>query len=127
MSVYPLVLLLSKGWPTMNATAELRIMNDIYTQHRNRIAAEWQRLSLNEVAAQFVALGVNRETDAIHELACRAMRLDLAQPETNTEAVQQADMFTSRVDDLPLFSNTAPRGRIETFDPPTSSRQAKLF
>lgn len=68
---------------------------------------------------------------------------DLApvEPETNTELAQlhaepdppaprpgQADMFTDRTDDLPLFSGTAPRAQVQPFvETPTPPKQLGLF
>ena len=78
---------------TTNRTAaeQLYHMNAIYHEQRNRITAEWDKLSVNTVQTRLHQMGETRREDAIHELALRAMREALAalSPESNTEAAQQ--------------------------------------
>lgn len=47
---------------------------------------------------------------------------------TVDDDLEQPDMFAARVDDLPLFSGTAPRAHVAPFvETPASPRQTKLF
>ena len=46
----------------------------------------------------------------------------------HTRAARQPDLFAARVDDLPIFSGTAPRATVRPFvETPASPRQPKLF
>lgn len=67
----------------------------------------------------------------LHEWAPDAgVRVAQPEPETNTEARQQADMFADAgsLADLPLFSGTAPRQTIKPFIPTDAApTQPKLL
>lgn len=117
----------------MTATAQLRHMNAIYQAQRERISAEWDKLSVITVQTRLHQLGETRREDAISELAKRAMREVLAteaQPTTNAELRRSQDTLFDDVATLPIFSGTPiPAAGPGRFDPPAVSaeRQARLF